>query len=70
MEVSTTKVHERVRAYIEDNGITLQHVAKKAGINRDRFYRMMIGKAPLVVDEFETICRDGLNVQPHIFFEQ
>ena len=63
------KMYERIRSYIESNGLKLNFVAEKAGINPKRFYRLVNGSAPLTVDEYEIIC-SGLSVQPEYFFKE
>lgn len=63
-------VYERVRSYLQSNGIRFHFVADKAGISRDRFYRLMDGRSPLKVDEYEIICRAGLSLHPGYFFDE
>lgn len=63
------EMHERIRDYIESNGLKLNFVAEKAGINPKRFYRLINGSAPLVVKEYEIICT-GLTVEPGYFFKE
>ena len=63
-------MYERIRDHLESNGIVYKHVAVKSRIERQRFYRIMRGNAPLLVDEYETICRDGLGIDPGYFFKQ
>lgn len=62
------EMHERIRNYIESNGLKFNFVAERSGINPKRFYRLVDGSAPLVVDEYEIICK-GLSVTPKYFFE-
>lgn len=62
------EMHERIRNYIEDNGMRLNFVAGRSGIKPNRFYRLIDGSAPLVVDEYEVICK-GLSVDPEYFFK-
>ena len=62
------KMYERIRHYIESNGLKLNFVAKKSGINPKRFYRLINGNSPLTVEEYEVICK-GLSVDPGYFFK-
>jgi transcriptional regulator with XRE-family HTH domain len=62
-------VSERIRKYIDSNGIRMNFVADKAGINQKRFYRILNGESSLTVDEYETICKEGLSLKPSYFFE-
>lgn len=64
------KIHERIRKHMEKYGIVLNHVAKNAGIEEGRFYRLLSGRSKMTVDEYERICRDGLDVDPSFFFQR
>lgn len=63
------KMHQRIKQHIENNGLKINFVADKAGINPKRFYRLVNGDSPLVVDEYEMICK-GLEVDTGYFFEE
>ncbi|NRQ56082.1 helix-turn-helix transcriptional regulator [Brevibacillus sp. HD1.4A] len=62
------RIHERVRGYIYDNGMKLNFVAEKAGIKQKRFYRIINGDTPMTAEEYESICRFGLSLNPGYFF--
>lgn len=62
-------MHKRIRHYIDSNGLKMNFVAEKSGINPKRFYRLVNGHAPLTVEEYETICK-GLSVDPEYFFKE
>ena len=62
------KMYKRIRQYIVSNGIMLKHVAEKSEIPQKRFYRLMNGKSEMTADEYESICKKGLGVDPSIFF--
>lgn len=62
------RMRERIRSYIEHNGMKLNFVAERSGIKPNRFYRLIDGSAPLTVEEYETICI-GLSVEPEYFFK-
>lgn len=60
------KVYERIRHYINDNGLKMNYVAEKSSIELKRFYRIINGDSTMSADEYERIC-DGLNVEPNFF---
>lgn len=64
------KVNERIRQYIESNGIKMNFVADKAGIHQKKFYRLINGDTCMGVDEYELICKEGLSLDPSYFFNQ
>lgn len=63
------KVHERIRRYIESNGLKMNYVAHKSSIELKRFYRIINGDSILSADEFEQICY-GLSVEPNFFTDK
>lgn len=63
------KVHERIRRYIETNGLKMNYVADKSSIELKRFYRVINGDSILSADEYEQICT-GLNVEANFFKEK
>ena len=63
------KIHERIRRYINDNGLKMNHVAEKSSIELKRFYRIVNGDSIMSADEFECIC-EGLKLEPKYFFNQ
>lgn len=63
------EIHQRIRSYIQDNGMKFNYVAEKSGINAKRFYRLMNGESPISLEEYEKICT-GLNVDPGYFFQE
>lgn len=62
------KVYEKVRAYLELNGMKQISVAKKAGIPNVTFNAILNGKRTLYADDLRSICL-ALNVAPEIFVE-
>ncbi|MEA0563315.1 helix-turn-helix domain-containing protein [Lysinibacillus irui] len=60
------KVHERIRRYIETNGLKMNYVANKSSIELKRFYRVINGDSILSADEYEQICT-GLNLETDFF---
>lgn len=63
------KMHERIRDYIDKNGLKMNHVAEKSNIELKRFYRIINGDSIMSADEFEMICVT-LNVDAQYFFKQ
>lgn len=63
-------VNQRIRHYIKSNGMTFTYVANRAEYDIKKFSRWMNNKQPLTVDEYEQICRKGLNVDPTLFFKE
>lgn len=62
------KVHERVKKFMDDNGIKQNHVASKVGFNPKTFNALFHGRRKMSADEFESICILGLGVNPAYFF--
>lgn len=62
-------VVDKLRHYIDENGLRLRFVAEKSGIQEKKFYRLLNGKQQMTVDEYEQICK-GLSVDPAYFFKQ
>jgi transcriptional regulator with XRE-family HTH domain len=59
-----------MRRYLKEHGIRYRFVAERAGINPNRFYRLINGTSPLTVDEYEVICRKGFGLDPGYFFRE
>lgn len=62
------RVYEKVRAYIDSNGLKQKVVAEKAGISAVTFNAIMNGKRTLYADDLRAICL-ALNVSPELFIE-
>lgn len=63
------KINEKIKEYINTNGYIMKVVANRSGIERQRFYRIINGHSAMTVDDYEKICRFGLEVDPSIFFK-
>lgn len=63
------KISDQLRNYIEENGLKFNFVAERSGIQEKKFYRLINGKQPLTIEEYESIC-NGLSVDPAYFFKQ
>lgn len=61
-------VYEKVRSYIDENGLKQVTVAEKAGIPKTTFNAILNGKRTLYADDLRAICL-ALNVSPELFIE-
>lgn len=61
-------VYEKVRAYIDSQGLKQVAVAQKAGIPKTTFNAIMNGKRTMYADDLRAICL-ALNVSPELFIE-
>lgn len=64
------RVNKQIRDYIESNGLKFSFVAEKSGFTIQKFSRFMNCKQPLTTEEYEQICKEGLNVDPSLFFQK
>lgn len=62
------RVYEKVREYIDSQGLKQVSVAQKAGIPKTTFNAIMNGKRTLYADDLRAICL-ALNVSPELFIE-
>jgi len=63
-------MYERIRNHITKNGMNPGFVENRMGTREKRFFRMVNGRKPLLVDEYEILCRKGLQISPCYFFEE
>lgn len=61
-------IYEKVKKYIDKNGLKQIAVAQKAGIPKINFNAMLAGKQTMYADDLRAICL-ALNVSPEIFVE-
>ncbi len=62
------RVYEKVRAYLDKNGLKQVVVARKAEIPISTFNAMMNGKRTMYADDLRAICH-ALDVSPEVFIE-
>lgn len=62
------RVYEKVRAYLDENGLKQKVVAQKAGISNVTFNAILNGKRTLYADDLRAICL-ALDVSPEKFIE-
>ncbi len=60
------KVYEKVKAYINTNGLKQAAVAGKSGFSAVTFNAIMNGRRKLYADDLRAICL-ALNVNPEVF---
>lgn len=60
------KVYERVRAYLDSNGIPRKTAARKTDIPAPLFEAILDGDKPMRIDDLRAICF-ALNVKPETF---
>lgn len=63
------KIHERIKKFMDDNGIKQSHVANKSGFNPKTFNALFHERRKMTADEFEIICISGLGISPTYFFK-
>ena len=61
------EVADKLKAYIEDNGIKQTYIAEKTGIDVKTLNAILNGYVRLSVDRLEAICK-VLKVSPKKFF--
>lgn len=61
-------VYEKVRAYLDDNGLKQKTIAEKAGIPNATFNAILNGKRTLYAEDLRAICL-ALDVSPELFIE-
>lgn len=60
------KVYEKIKKYMDDNGIKQNYVAEKIGIAENTLSQKLTGKSKLYADEFVSIIL-VLGVDPNYF---
>ena len=59
-------VYQKVRAYIDDNGIKQTAIAKKTGMSLQTLNNILNGKRVMYADDLRAICY-ALNVSSEMF---
>ena len=62
------RVYEKVRAYIDEQGLKQKTIAEKADIPNVTFNAIMNGKRTLYADDLKAICI-ALQVSPERFID-
>lgn len=64
-------VYQRLRMYIDNNGIKQTHIAGKIkSLDVKALNSILNGNRKLTADELEDICINGLCIEPGYFFSQ
>jgi transcriptional regulator with XRE-family HTH domain len=61
-------INEKLRDYIESNGLKFKFVADKADIPEGKFYRLINSETRITADDLGKICK-GLEVDPSFFLK-
>lgn len=61
-------IREKVRAYIDDNGLKQIAIAQKAGIPNATFNAILNGKRKMYAEDLQAICT-ALNVSSEMFID-
>jgi len=62
------KVYQKVRAYLDENGIKQNVIARKSNISAATFSAIMTGRRKMYADDLCAICY-ALRVKPEEFIE-
>lgn len=62
------KINNRIRRYIEENGLKFGFIAERSSIDDSKFSRMMTNQQAIKTDEYEKICK-ALNLPSSYFFD-
>ena len=62
------QIYEKVRHYIDEQGIKQVAIAEKSGISKNTFNAIMNGKRTLYAEDLRAICI-ALNASPEMFIE-
>jgi len=62
------EVAQRIKEYIESNGLKQTYVAEKSGIDIATLNAILNGKIRLTVDRLKLICK-ALDVKPEFFLD-
>ena len=62
------QMHERVKRYISDRGLSQKIIAANMGIPEPKLSLILNGKRRMTVDDYELICR-AMAVDPARFYQ-
>lgn len=62
------QMHERVKRYIGDRGLSQKIIASNMGIPESKLSLILNGKRRMTVDDYESICR-AMAVDPARFYQ-
>lgn len=61
-------IYEKVRQYIDEQGMKQVTIAEKSGISRTTFNAIMNGRRTMYAEDLRAICL-ALNVSPEMFID-
>ena len=61
-------VAQKLRIYMAIHGIKHSYVAGKCGFQKAQFSAIMNGRRKLSADELVSVCENGLQIKPEVFF--
>lgn len=61
------KVCDRLRKYIDDNGLKQKVIAQKAGFTENQMSQILNGKRNISADELEIIC-NAMGTAPNAIY--
>lgn len=62
------KVCDRLKLYINRNGLKQKNIAEKSGLTENQFSMILNGKRNVSADELEIIC-NAMNANPNDIYE-
>lgn len=66
--VKQMTINEKLRKFIENNGLKFNFVAEKAKIPEKKFYRLINSETVITAEDLGKICK-GLGVDPSFFLD-
>lgn len=63
LEVNIVKVCDRLKLYIDRNGLKQKAIAEKSGLTENQISQILNGKRGISADELEIIC-NAMNANP------
>ena len=62
------KVHEKIKAYIAANSVSMGSLSQSTGIPQDRLWLLLNGEEILYAKVLKAICL-ALNISPEVFVD-
>lgn len=62
------KVHEKIKAYIAANNVSMSSLSQNTGIPQDRLLLLLNGEEVLYAKDLRVICL-ALNISPEMFID-
>lgn len=68
MEVRKLDVEQKIKEYLEENGISQAHIGRKAGLNLTKLNLSLNGNRKMTLEEYAAIC-GALGVNTDFFLK-